>query len=140
MKTTEIKKEVVATLKTELDITASVKDSIASILQEYIDFVEENIPHEFWKIFGIGKAGGHRQFGNVYGFEASSEYRDDYYTIPGNGYYIANDWDAKVEGSNFYQMKEFASRIKDLVEEGLDYLSEQNKSTSEIIENLKDLF
>lgn len=136
MNTLELKKEMVSTLKNELQIEVNVRESLEALLNEYIDFIKEEVSSEFRRYFGIGIAGSHSQFGSHYGFFIERDYQDCY-AVPGQGYCIANDFDAKVTGSNFFEMKEFAKNIPLYVKKGIEKLKAENKETMEIINKIQ---
>lgn len=140
METSVIKKEMVSTLKSELELHVSVRESLESLINEYIEFIEKNVYSEFYEYFGIGVAGSHSQFGSHYGFLVNKcdDYNGnyEYYAVPGNGYCIANDFNARVSGSNFIEMKEFAAKITEYVKNGIKQLESANEETQKIINTI----
>lgn len=145
MKTLELKKEIVSTLETELNVHTTVRSSLESLLNDYVNFITDNVAPEFRKFFGIGVAGTHKQFGSRYGFKADdikgeydgSNYENEYYATPGNGYHIGNDFNSWVSGSNFFQMKKFAEQLHEWVSKGITELKKENKETQKILDSIK---
>jgi hypothetical protein len=139
MSTLEIKKEVKGALK-ELEINIKLNDKLIDIINEYVEFVEKNIPDEFMESFGIGVAGSHDQFGSHYGFESTHDYSGErVYRVAGHGYNIANDFNAYVTGSNFTQMLEFAKQIPKFINYGVKVLKNNNEAANNIIEKLREI-
>lgn len=136
MNTLEIKKETVAVLKKELEINASVRASLESLLNSYISYVEGNVPSEFYKAFGVGVAGSSHQHGEHYGFYCSDADGREFYATPGRGYHIGGDFNAYVSGSSFIQMKEFARLLPGLAESGIAALKQANEEASHILKGL----
>lgn len=138
MKTNWFKTEAVKSLNEELDLHVAKRESLESILTKYIEFVENNIPDEYMSKFGIGIAAKHHQFGQLYGFEFQNDF-GLVYLVPGSGYCIAGDWNAKATGSNLSQMKNFAKSLPKWVKSGLEKIKKENQEADEIINNLSDL-
>ncbi|MCT4602467.1 MAG: hypothetical protein N4A59_06160 [Marinifilum sp.] len=141
MKTNEIKKEAVKTLNEVIEFNAKVNDSLVSIIEDYIEFVQENVPSGYKNYFGVGKAADHSQFGAVWGFEVYCEYGEGYYyACCGDSYYFGNDFNSRVSGSNFEQMKNFAAKIPDYIKKGMEELLKDTEDADEITKKLENLF
>jgi len=140
MTTIEIKKEVVIKLQEVLDLNVKTNEALESILQDYINFIENNVPSEFRFHFGIGKTATHQQFGSHFGFESENEEGYSIYRTAGSGYCIGNDFNARVKGSNYSQMLEFSVKIPNLLNKGILKLQENTQESNSIADKLKNLF
>lgn len=133
MKTSEIKVTAKETLK-EIDVHVKANERLSDIVNSYVEWAEKNVPKEFFHQFGIGIAGSHSQFGDIIGF-----YSGEYYRVTGSGYYIANDFSAWVNGSDFHQMLIFAGKIPTFIKNGTASLSNSNKEALTLVDKLESI-
>jgi len=129
MKTIEIKMEAKKAMKV-IDLNIQANQKLSGIIDEYIGFVDSNVPNEFWNEFGIGIATTHSQFADVVGFEVYKGGRT-MYCCTGSGYHYGGDFNCWVEGSDFLEMLDFAKRIPDLIEGGLETMAANTKKSEE---------
>lgn len=96
-----------------------MREDVKTYVEEYVDWVSTNVPSGLEWAFGVGIVSENR-FGTYWGFKT-----DD-----------ANVWGdfiCLVKGSEFEQVQEFAERIPDLFEKGMEEIKKQN----ERLENVK---
>lgn len=121
-------------IKEELKKEKKLRENLENLIEEYVEFIEKNIPDEFMADFGVGPAGSHSQFGTHYGFLT-----DFGYSVPGPGFNIAGDFNAKVSGSNLNDMKEFAENIPNIFCDGLEIIKNSNKNVETTINKLNEI-
>lgn len=126
----EIKKTIKEiTLKEAIEINSNLMNKLEDIVSNYIDYVNNNIDPEYHHYFGIGIVNTHQQFGSVRGF-----WNDDKndYCVVGSGYYYANDFNCWCEGSNDYEIKEFAEKINNYIKGGKEKILQFNNEVEKI--------
>lgn len=118
-----------------IETNVSITDSAREYINDYIEWVENNIPSEFRNAFGVGRAGSHHQFGTHYGFWADdpNEGYGRYVSASRNSYYIANDFNCRVSGSTNNEVKCFVKSIPTYLKEGFELMQKQNEELSEIL-------
>jgi hypothetical protein len=110
------KKTLKQELAEQLQLHREEASSLRSTVDHYIDLISNTVPNEYCKHFGIGVAGSHNQFGATWGFY---NHQKDCYTVTGDTFYIANDYNCKCIGSNSKQVLEFAKDIQVYIKQGI---------------------
>jgi len=116
-------------LAEQLGLHSNESSSLNRIVDYYIELISNTVPDEYCRHFGVGVAGSHNQFGTTWGFY--NEHKDCY-TVTGNGYYIANNYNCKVNGSNSKQVSVFAKDIQVYIKQGIAEL----KHDTELMEKI----
>jgi hypothetical protein len=120
----------ITSIKSLIETNATLRNDIESYVDAYIKWVGKEVPSGVEEDFGIGVSGEHRQFGKEWGFYNAEKGQ---YTCTGSGYYIANDFNAWVEGSTSKQMQVFARMIPRYIKAGLEALEAENNEMSLIL-------
>lgn len=117
-----------------LDLNSKLREDVEAYVDEYVEWVSKNVPSGLERAFGVGIVSENR-FGTYWGFETDDIdiWGDNIYAQTGNDWYVGGDFNCLVRGSEFEQVEEFAERIPDLFETGMEEIKNQN----ERLENVK---
>jgi len=135
MKQSDVKKIV--------DHNTKIYENLSSYISNYVKWVEKNIPEEDLEFFGVGIAGSHGQFGDVYGFaNGTCEHTGNTnYCDPGEGFYIAGDFNAWVAGcTKTSELREFVKSIPDYMSEGIKRLKENNQENETLFLEISEKY
>lgn len=121
MKVSEIKKLI--------ETSVSLRDQLSEYIDTYVKWVENTVPKGMEKHFGVGITSDNR-FGTYWGFYNAEKGQ---YTCTGSSWYVGNDWNCEIVGSNTKQQKEFAKEIPCLIDQGLEKISSENKEIEDLI-------
>lgn len=121
MKVSEIKKLI--------ETSATLRDDLSKYISDYVKWVQKEVPAGLENRFGVGVTSKNR-FGTYWGFYNSEKRM---YTCTGSGWYVGNDFNCEIVGSNIKQMKEFAKEIPSYIEEGLEAIAKENEEIEEVL-------
>lgn len=127
------------TLKTViniLELNESVSEDMQDYVEEYADWVKDNIDQEYWKYFGIAYFINSSRLGYVLGFINSEDE-----VCPLNwdkSYYFGGDFDYPVSITTKSDTYTFAKSIPSILEKGLDKIETLTKVYRDIMENKID--
>ncbi|NBA74581.1 hypothetical protein GOQ04_03435 [Emticicia sp. ODNR4P] len=112
---------------------ADLRKDTAEYVNAYISFVENKIPAGMESCFGVGIARKHPRWGTVYGFENGGDF-----TVVGEGYYYASDYNYWVNGSTSKEVKDFAKRIPLYMKSGIEALEAEELELASMLKNKID--
>ena len=120
-------------VKKIIETNVSLTNDIEKYVDEYVQWVEKNVPEGMEGNFGVGICSRNRH-GVYWGYDSGETdiWGEPEYVQTGKDWYVGNDFNCLVKGSTKRQAKEFARSIPKWLTDGLKSLEKEKKDLEQL--------